>query len=467
MNFSIRTIRTNRTPVRKVRTVRKTKKAMNEHRYKLEPYKGINSRYICPGCQQREKTFSLYIDAITCEHINPSVGRCNRESNCGYHYTPKQYFQDNNISFDSPLPKLDYGQNTIKQLIKPVSFIPVDDFKNSLKDYNENHFITFLNKLFGVEVATNLISKYFIGSSKHWPGATIFWQIDKQGKIRTGKIMLYSPSTGKRIKEPFSHIQWVHKVLNTAEFKLQQCLFGEHLLNYKSKPVAIVESEKTAIIASVYLPMFIWLAVGSLSNLNVQKCQALSGRNVFLFPDLNGFDSWKEKSNQISKLMPGTLFKISDYLQTNATDTDKQKGLDLADYLVKFDYKDFINSSNKAEIETGKPAQNQPEAINEKFENSSDLKIPVIVSGALPLNALFKPFRKEFAPLWDIVGLEAKFKALTIPALSLRLNQCAVIDNVQHFIDSHIEIIKNNNGNRIFAPYYQRLIELIQVMTAD
>jgi hypothetical protein len=29
------------------------------------------------------------------EHIHPSVGRCNRESNCGYHYTPKQYFQVN------------------------------------------------------------------------------------------------------------------------------------------------------------------------------------------------------------------------------------------------------------------------------------------------------------------------------------------------------------------------------------
>lgn len=74
------------------------------------------------------------------------------------------------------------------------------------------------------------------------------------------------------------------------DFELKQCLFGEHLLRDKAKPIAIVESEKTAIIASVYLPQFIWLAVGSLTNLNAEKCSVLKGRTVTLFPDLNGFE---------------------------------------------------------------------------------------------------------------------------------------------------------------------------------
>ena len=205
---------------------------MNEHKYILEPYKGMNTRYRCPSCQQRDKTFSRYIDTETGEHIHPTVGRCNRESNCGHHYTPKQYFQDNNKTFQ---PK------TYKPLFfipqpKQVSNIPVEVFKASLKAHETNHFVKFLINLFGIEVASQLVSRYFIATSKRWKGATVFWQIDTQGKIRTGKIMLYNPTTGKRVKEPFNHIDWVHK----AEFELRQCLFGEHLLTDKTKPVAIV-----------------------------------------------------------------------------------------------------------------------------------------------------------------------------------------------------------------------------------
>ena len=180
-------------------------------------------------------------------------------------------------------PKAYSNRRTIAPHSKPVSFIPVQVFKDSLKSHEANHFVKYLIDLFGIEVTNELISKYFIGTSKHWPGATVFWQIDKSGKIRTGKIMLYNADTGKRIKEPFNHIQWVHKLINCPTFELKQCLFGEHLLHDKTKPVAIVESEKTAIIASVYLPQFIWLSVGGVDGLNTEKCSVLKGRNVTLF----------------------------------------------------------------------------------------------------------------------------------------------------------------------------------------
>lgn len=310
------------------------------HRYILEPYKGMNTRYRCPGCQQGEKTFSLYIDKETGEHIAPSVGRCNRESNCGYHYTPKQYFQDNNISFDTPQPKAYRPKPVISQQ-KPVSFIPVEVFKGSLKGHEANHFVKFLIDLFGVEVAGELIGRYFIATSKHWNGATVFWQIDTQGKVRTGKIMLYSPTTGKRIKEPFNHITWVHKALKQPLFELKQCLFGEHLLQDKTKPVAIVESEKTAVIASVYLSRFIWLAVGSLTNLNTERCSVLKGRNIILFPDLNGFEKWNTKAKELSHI---ARISVSDLLERKATETERKQGLDLADYLIRFHYKDFALS---------------------------------------------------------------------------------------------------------------------------
>jgi len=310
---------------------------MSEHRYILEPYKGMNTRYHCPQCNQRNKTLSRYIDSETGEHISPSVGRCNRESNCGYHYTPKQYFQDNGISIETTQPKA-YKSKAVTPPRKPVSFIPVEVFKASLKGHGTNHFVKFLIDLFGVEVSNELISRYFIASSKIWNGATVFWQIDQQGKVRTGKIMLYNPSNGKRVKEPYNHINWAHKALRESEFELKQCLFGEHLLIDKTKPIAIVESEKTALIASVYLPQFIWLAFGSLSNFNAEKCTALKGRTVTLFPDLNGFEKWNSKAKELSHL---TTFTVSNLLERKASETEKEQGFDLADYLIHFEHEAF------------------------------------------------------------------------------------------------------------------------------
>ena len=151
--------------------------------------------------------------------------------------------------------------------------------------------------------------------------------------------MLYSPTTGKRVKEPFNHITWVHKALKQPEFELRQCLFGEHLLQDITKPVAIVESEKTAVIASVYLPQFIWLAVGSLTNLNAEKCNILKGRTVTLFPDLNGFEKWSSKAKELSHI---ATFNVSDLLERKATEAEREQGFDLADYLIKLEVKAFV-----------------------------------------------------------------------------------------------------------------------------
>lgn len=60
-------------------------------RYELERYKGMRSRYECPVCHHKG-VFVRYIDTETGLYLSPEVGRCNREDKCGYHYTPKQYF---------------------------------------------------------------------------------------------------------------------------------------------------------------------------------------------------------------------------------------------------------------------------------------------------------------------------------------------------------------------------------------
>ena len=407
----------------------------------------MNTRYVCPICQQRNKTFSLYIDTETGERIHPSVGRCNRESNCGYHYTPKQYFQDNNISFDTPQFKT-YKPRPVTTPPKPVSFIPVEILKASLNPtaFESNYFVQFLINLFGVEVASQLISRYFIATSKYWNGATVFWQIDKQGNVRTGKIMLYSPTTGKRIKEPFNHISWVHKALKQPEFELKQCLFGEHLLSDKTKPVAIVESEKTAVIASVYLPQFIWVAVGSLTNLNAEKCNILKGRNITLFPDLNGFEKWTSKANELSHL---ATFSVSDLLERKATEIEKKQGLDIVDYLIKFNYKEFAKPDTIEQT----PAV-QPVVEMKPFEQSNPYYY--LSKSELPLNKLYEQ---------DIAELESYFEDSLLQNQTIKLNSYSTITNYPLFIKSHFSTIKVNKNKNVFLPHINRLQELKQVLT--
>jgi hypothetical protein len=432
------------------------------HRYILEPYKGMKTRYHCPSCQQRGKTFSLYIDTETGEHIHPTVGRCNRESNCGYHYTPKQYFQDNNFSFDTPKA---YKPRPVKPPQKPISFIPVEVFKASLNPtaFEANHFVKFLINLFGAEVASELVSRYFIASSKHqftnkdFPnyksekGANVFWQIDTQGKIRTGKIMLYSPTTGKRIKEPFSHINWVHTTLKQPEFELRQCLFGEHLLIDKTKPVAIVESEKTAVIASLYLPQFIWIAAGSKDGLNAEKCSTLKGRTVTLFPDLNGFEKWSNKAKELSHL---ATFTVSDLLERKATEAERKQGLDLADYLIKYDYKAFALPEPEATEPT--PPAVQPLVEVKPFEHLE------------PVYHLSKP-EQTTPESWsnDINELEAYFSGIKLPTQPVKLNGCSTIKDCSKFIETHFATVKTNNGKRTFLPYLNRLHELHKTLTKN
>ncbi|MCG8858899.1 DUF6371 domain-containing protein [Tenacibaculum finnmarkense] len=300
---------------------------MNNYRYILEKYNGTKSRYNCPNCNKIGQ-FTRYIDTQTNEHLNDAVGVCSRLVKCGYHYKPKQYFQDNNT----------FETKAVSFVRKPPPPKPATTYFNaevmnkSLSSKAPNFFLDYLNTLWFEEVVIKLAKKYNIGTSNKWNGATTFWQQDINGKIRSGKTMLYDPETGKRVKKPYNHIGWEHSKIDN--FNLEQCYFGEHLLNEdKNKPIAICESEKTAIICSIYLPEFIWLACGSLNNLSEAKTKVLKGRNVVLFPDAGCYDNW---NNKIPKLVKDVTFITSTLLRNKATEKEKEKGFDIADYLIQF-----------------------------------------------------------------------------------------------------------------------------------
>ena len=438
---------------------------MNQYRHILEPYNGLSSRYRCPGCD-KPRTFTRYIDTETGEQLPEHVGRCNREINCEYHYTPKQYFEENGQQLDDSSRPFKPRRAAKEYKAKPPSFIHSEAFKMSLAGYDQNHFISYLNVLFDEETTSQLISRYFIGTSKHWPGSTVFWQVDSSGKVRTGKIMLYSPSTGKRIKEPYNHITWAHSVLKQPDFNLIQCFFGEHLLKDTSKPVAIVESEKTAVIASQHLPQFIWLAVGSLTNLSRKRCQVLQGRKVVLFPDLNGFEKWQEKAKELSGI---ASFTVSDLLEQKATETEREQGLDLADYLVRPANKGFavpeaIESNNDRGMAS-------PTLTHTKDSGNGGKELQQIKEDVLPPAKRKEPKEKqriatdseansndELAPIvFEVEELESFFSSFLPPDSPVKLDSAMTVTDIPLFVKSHMATIKANQGRRSFKPYFDRL----------
>ena len=310
---------------------------MSTHRFILEPYKGVSTRHTCPNCH-RQRCFSKYIDTEMQIQFPEYVGRCDHEQKCGYHFTPRDYFEQNPYEKDKFAEKENSFRSyaPIKEA-QPVatSYMDLDIVNQSLRGYSANKLFQFLSTQFGETETLNLMKRYKVGTSKYWDGATVFWQTDNQSKVRTGKIMLYNSETGKRIKEPYNHVTWVHSVLHKDGYNLKQCFFGEHLLSEdKSRPVALVESEKTAIIASYYLPQFLWIASGGKNGcFNVNSLSVLAGRSVVLFPDLGATDYWKSKISLMKSC--GIEVQMFDYLEANATEDERKEGYDIADYLLK------------------------------------------------------------------------------------------------------------------------------------
>ena len=235
-----------------------------------------SKKEICPNCGK--KRFVPYVLSEDNETIvNPAWGRCDRENSCGYWMKP-----DGNmvVEMKEPLPPA------------PPMWISNDIFMTTRR---QEGLYQYGRWLVGDERADTAWHLYSILSASD--GGTVFLQIDSEDVIRSWKIIRYA--SGHRIKDG-QPVRWLHK---DKEFKhfvhgeaLHQCFFGEHLLKSRpDAPIAIVESEKTALLMSAIKPEFIWLASGGSCNLsNPEKNKVLDGRDVTVCPDNGMFIKWRQ-----------------------------------------------------------------------------------------------------------------------------------------------------------------------------
>lgn len=313
----------------------------------LEKYQtGGRNRYTCPQCG-KHKVFTRYIKEG--QYLADHVGRCNRESNCGYHFTPREFFKDN------PSLGKDNAQWRKSEAWKDVYQAPTTEPRpqalprwvfEETQTAPDCNFVRFLAATFGADTAQELRRKFCIGSNSDlWPNSTVFWLLGTDGTPYGAQVVLYDPGTGKRQKNG-----WIHTALNSRFAKSKQALpdslenyknaskfpfpFGLHLLSEnQGKPIAIVESAKTAIIMNTIQPKALWLAIGGLSYLNEQRLKDLNGLDIVLYPDLGAFEKWREKAEDLKH--KGFKVSASLLLENAALVTDRQNGFDIADYFLK------------------------------------------------------------------------------------------------------------------------------------
>jgi hypothetical protein len=389
-----------------------------------------------------------------------------------------------------------YGQNEkpfmlteveskLSTVVREPSFIDIGLVERTFTGYNQNNFIKFLFDLFGTEITNQVLNKYRIGSSLKWPGLTIFWQIDRWGNVRSGRIILYNCFTGKRNKSYYPSVRWVHELLDQSDYNFVPCFFGGNQLYEFDKPVAIVHDDASACISSIYVPKYIWIASSGISQLNVEKCRVLKGRKVVLYPPLGGYERW-------AKIAARENFEISDYLERVATDEERRRKLDISDYLLSQNYEEFRLATENPLFPKNGSADTERifhsiDFLNEEFDkqwwkipNEDDLfelskpiqpKPPKEIghSKEFRLKKCDIPVPKKI--LGDIKNWEVRIQKmeytlsyLKLPAGPFQLNSYTKIIDLPEYVKNELYLVKTCVRHPVHLSSLERLEEVLEIL---
>ena len=229
---------------------------------------------------------------------------------------------------------------------KELVVLPLDYVK-ALRDTSHDPLCNWVRSLPWDTIQRGRIERvleaYLVGHSDNLGGATVFWQVDGLGRIRTGKIMWYG-NDGHRDKT--RNPNWVtarmqqRGLIDPDRQEVKRCLFGLHLIHaqgYHSRTANIVESEKTAIIMTIAYggANGLWMATGGMQFLKREYIQTLLDLDfrVVLHPDHDGDQKWREIMTRYGFQL-GRDYQVSNqFVSAYWTEEDGPKA-DAADIIV-------------------------------------------------------------------------------------------------------------------------------------
>ena len=204
--------------------------------------------------------------------------------------------------------------------------------------------------------------RYRLGKSKN--GKPIFWMIDERGIVRDGRIgdtwvsMIFKrryPECGRYIvaKHCLFGMQLRSATLGTdpsVQPKVAdicatlgtdpsvQPEVADICVSPYCCTVAIVESERSAVVLSELFPECIWMAYSYPSNFTVDKLAPLQGCVVSIYPhtDPTGctYVSFLELADQARRLYDIDLSVVS-LLEEHASEEQKERCIDILDFITE------------------------------------------------------------------------------------------------------------------------------------
>lgn len=221
--------------------------------------------------------------------------------------------------------------------ITPPVFISMNEIRAAAGAVERSTLFRHLCGMFPIDEVRRICLEYHVGATSEFgevPGlASAFPFINAGGNCVDVHLQPYE-SDGHRWKQknhPY-YQNWLLAKRKQSDRRAPWPLFGEHLLSHRpTAPVGVVESEKTAIIASIAAPGYVWVATASLANLNARRCAAIRQRDVYVFPDNDGITKWEAKAADLSK-EGFNVFFCGQYIADHATPGSKE---DLADIILK------------------------------------------------------------------------------------------------------------------------------------
>ena len=300
-----------------------------------------SAKEVCPNCGQR--TFVPYVDDAE-QIVGELYGRCDRENKCGYYRYPRGVVSNaiiKPVAIDDS-PRLTFSPNAYMRF--GASPIVSNLYIYAISCSHEK----------GVARVLNIFNAYRV---KSWQGYVLFPQFDINNDFRSAKMIKYQDN-GHRSHEQGAST-WLHALKDFRYLhnkgKLEQCFFGEHLLDperykqlykkdiTKDTPVFVVESEKTALMMAIHSASDgVWLACGGSQMLkNAKRNKVLEGRNVTLIPDNGQFWNWKSTADKYGWKIISSIENFRWNGLKNPPTTEGWDIWDVWEFLLKFKTEDY------------------------------------------------------------------------------------------------------------------------------